>query len=1040
MKRLLYILLFQLALSAAAQQISVPYFCGFEESEDLSYWHLNDGTPSAPDQWVIGEATRSQGRRSLYISNDKGINASYSAQSNIVIAYRRLRFPKQQAYEISFDWKCEGDYLKSELYVWVGLANRLNDLKGSETSGTLPNSIKDDCRLIGSSAHPGISGSLRWQNASLVPNINLSAALANQEFVLAFIWVSNYAEDKAGSLGACIDNLQIAKAIPKPTDVKVEPRCEDSTLLITWQSSLSRFNIEYKNINSDRWRHVNGIDDIGLTHSYALGPLPEGAYDVRIKGSQMLNGQADTSVYACVSNTIMYCPDQHCINYVDLHDPNTVCTYGTYNDPLETVGVLDYGPGKESRHTVIFDKGVYDPRTENKLLIVPQDALAVVRLGNWDIGAQAESITYSIVVDSASQPILLLRYAVVLEEPGHDKEDQPFFQLEVLSEKGGRIDPDCGVAEFYAGYGSGKWNNIYIDPSSDQPVLTWKDWTTVGLNLAEHHGETIKVRLITKDCAQSGHYGYAYFTLDCISAALHTDNCGYDPTITVDAPDGFRYEWTNEADSLLGTDREITVSAARQVYTCTCYMLENEGCHFSLSTRMAPRFPQADFEWEWVPDQCKNYIRLKNKSHVVIEENGQKVHTDELCETYQWDCSNGQSTALPSPLLECNPDGETVDVTLTAYLSGETCADDTTITIKVPSIRSRDVRMKEDICEGGARNFAGEWLTKTGVYQQTLKNRFGCDSLIVLHLDVHPVSPELWLMDTVCSTRPYLFDGKQLTVSGDYEGWFKNRWGCDSIVHLGLTVVPQMSVTVEDIPVLCADEAELVLNYVVSGGAFDSLVVNFSEAARKAGFEDVVIVDSESSPLIYNLSPSLLPGQYGMHLHFVQNWCDNADFWLPFELRYASSVIEQKWNDVLWVTNNRYNGGYNFTAYQWYRDGLPIPDATSSYLYEPLVTASEYTVMLWRADGTAVLSCPFVPTVHTDISLYPTLMEHGQRVPVRMAAPAEVTVFTLQGQPLIRQQLAAGEGKLTAPAVQGLYVLAIRYADGRFESKTVLVK
>ena len=80
----------------------------------------------------------------------------------------------------------------------------------------------------------------------------------------------------------------------------------------------------------------------------------------------------------------------------------------------------------DSRHTVNWDIHAYDPRTHNLLPLIPDGELATVRLGNWKYNNEWESVTYDYYVDSVYS-ILVLKYAVVLEDPGHPKREQPHF-------------------------------------------------------------------------------------------------------------------------------------------------------------------------------------------------------------------------------------------------------------------------------------------------------------------------------------------------------------------------------------------------------------------------------------------------------------------------------------------------------------------------------------------------------------------------------------------------------------------------------------
>lgn len=71
--------------------------------------------------------------------------------------------------------------------------------------------------------------------------------------------------------------------------------------------------------------------------------------------------------------------------------------------------------------------------------------------------------------------------------------------------------------------------------------------------------------------------------------------------------------------------------------------------------------------------------------------------------------------------------------------------------------------------------------------------------------------------------------------------------------------------------------------------------------------------------------------------------------------------IAQRWNDVLFVMNKDYNGGYDFVAYQWYKNGEKIEGATQAYLFiqEGLQPGDVYSVLCYDALGTEYMSCDY---------------------------------------------------------------------------------
>ena len=91
----------------------------------------------------------------------------------------------------------------------------------------------------------------------------------------------------------------------------------------------------------------------------------------------------------------------------------------------------------------------------------------------------------------------------------------------------------------------------------------------------------------------------------------------------------------------------------------------------------------------------------------------------------------------------------------------------------------------EIICENDVFNFGTELLDQSGVYIDTLKNQFNCDSISTLILDVR--SP---VFNTV---NAKIFEGETYQIEqftfdseGEYDAMLFTEVGCDSIVHLDL--------------------------------------------------------------------------------------------------------------------------------------------------------------------------------------------------------------------------------------------------------------
>lgn len=1067
-----------------AQAITVPWQCGFEDAAENAQWVCNKNTQNANDQWKIGTATYSEGHQSLYISTNNGSSAQYGASPNVVIAYRTIRFPQKAGkYNISFDWKSIGDTICAKLY--VGLFNEGNLTRGlytddkgvshglldlvNESSGELTSKVLSKFMKLtdGTNKYDYLYGSKKWRNYSILggPNnpecsISLGPSTAKSNYVLAFIWVNTNINKDSCRLGACIDNIQIASSLlPKPAELTAEMHCADSTITVSWQSTLSVFDIEYKNVNAAQWRRISNIpatDDAVQTYAIPMR-YEEGSFNIRVRG---YNGSGEASAYTSLNNVVYWCPDNHCINYIDLYGPNTECRTGGRDDAYKDMipGVVDVGEEeKESRHTINWIEDRYDPITAGSrdatgkmvapLKTIPDGYQASVRLGNWNDGSEGEAITYNFVVDSFSQAILILKYAIVFEQPG-DQCPPNEFKIVVLDSIDREIDQFCGKANFLF-KDAAEWNLNDTNPLKRGAQIYWKDWTTMGLDLRRYHGMDLKVRVSTKDCGGGGHFSYAYFVLDCVSASLETDNCGINSEIEVNAPEGFNYTWTDSKGNVKGHDRTLKADAGYEVYTCEVCMTEAADCCFELSTDLAPRYPAPQFSWKHAPKNCRSYVQFNSQSHVLVKYDDKEVHTKEACDQITWEFTNRlgtQTTPADNPLIECDPMGDTIYVSLKAVLGGGKCDSILLDTLFIPTIFSQDSIIVQDICEGEPVIFAGQQCDTTGLYYDRQFNFAGCDSLTILDLRVHPKSGTFYVTDTVCSSDlPYVLNGLSYVYSGIYSQTLYNRWNCDSVVQLSLQITEKLIVEVDTIPTLCADGKQLTIDYTTHHSRYDSLAIRFTTTTPQSVFYDQMIYDTLQTQVVYPYTDSILPNHYHVQLEFYQHHsCGHQIYDFDFDVRYRSSIVEQKWNDVLAILNSRYNGGYTFTAYQWYKDDKPLTGETGPYLYQPLDSTAEYSVELTRTDGIAVRSCAFHPSTRTDTQPFPTLAQKSQHLPVRRGntdAPMveRVNIYTSLGQCYSSTPISDGEGTVTAPVFVGHYVVEFIKSDGSYATQHLIV-
>lgn len=184
---------------------------------------------------------------------------------------------------------------------------------------------------------------------------------------------------------------------------------------------------------------------------------------------------------------------QNLPDFTDLSSPNTICNYGNTSNPFSYTGIAI------NRHTLITQQGT-DPNTGFLLPFLPAGENAVIRLGNSQVGAEAEAVTYRFTVNPDFS-LLELKFAVVFQDPGHIQVAQPRFVVKVINAMGQLLE-QCTEYDVSA---SGNVPGFNSYTGSGLPVR-WRPWTSVGIDLSQYIGQEIRVQFITYDCSQSGHY------------------------------------------------------------------------------------------------------------------------------------------------------------------------------------------------------------------------------------------------------------------------------------------------------------------------------------------------------------------------------------------------------------------------------------------------------------------------------------------------------------------------------------------------------
>lgn len=559
----------------------------------------------------------------------------------------------------------------------------------------------------------------------------------------------------------------------------------------------------------------------------------------------------------CVS-TFAYTTYPSCPNFTDIKASYVVATTGDVRNPFVTEGV------DSTRQKLISTQGT-DPRTGGALSLLPTGESQVVRLGNEQVGAQAESLTYHFIVDN-DNPILFVKFAVVLEDPQHNQIEQPRFVMRIM-DKNGKLIEDCAEYDIYSGGD--------IEGFQRYGGVQWRDWTNVGLDMSKFAGQEVLVQFVTYDCTQSGHYGYAYFTAQCIPNRLHFSSCK-SANFTVEAPAGFvSYLWDNGDQSQSSTRTKTGNSM-----TLNCTVTSATGCAFTLSALVSDESGLPNKDTVIIDTICQGepYAKYRYNLPAQMETGTHTFYNSILSPT---SCGGDvnltlQLTVIPRYTvikksicqgmnytengfnIQQPPVGNLRD---SLFLKSKNALCDSIICLDLTVNASFSLPIANAIkgdanpCVGEAVSYSFEYAgesasfvwtvpdstvivsgqgtsqislifedTKAGNIILTGKN--GCGSGAV-SIAVHPKpSYHSFVADSICTGDSYNKNGFDLGVQ-DSTGYFvvthnyQTQLGCDSVKTLALSVfpTPSLQISSQGNDVLCGSKA-ITLHALANGASF----------------------------------------------------------------------------------------------------------------------------------------------------------------------------------------------------------------------------
>ena len=1091
MKRLFSItLLAALAITMPLQAVR-RYSCDFENEAARARWILNPATNTISKQltnkWYLGAPGNNDriGSYGLYISDDGGATAHYSNKSCWVFAYDT----------ISLD-AIDGDY--TLMFDYCSMANVASDFDGlylfwiPMTEENVTTHLMDSIPVM-SNMNAVIPGQYLNYMVQLQPGARINYLSANSTWhqcaakisgrlcdgtphYLAFVWTngSNIAQQP----GAMVDNINIRDTPPCPAPSNLTVKPSGTTINLSWEGTATNYEVYAYSYETGTW---SGPKNVTGNQTSFTG-LAIGQTDFVVRAIC----EDDDYSLKTIASKLVYYPDQMCVDYLNLD--SAVC-YVNQSKPTSSADFNDFriervddGPEKmSSRHTIHFDRTETEPRTGGLAKTVPDGELASIRLGNWDSNDQAERIEFSFNVDTIKYPVLLLKYMPILEAPGHADYENPRFLLDMLIN--GVSIGRCGMADFNANdvmNGSKLtkeaiaqgWHITSSEVAQTSGDVVWKEWTTVGVNLRkpEYQGKKLTVRLTTHDCTFSVHSGYAYFTLGCSDGKLKGMKCGeINPDFM--APDGFEYRWAyayNERyrrpdgslpeQYILGRNQEFHAGMQDDsLYVVDCMFVQDSTCFFSLYASTLATNPIAVMNKPNIIRNCRNDIYkvqfdaspswVQEIDHVLEDT---LVSENYHIETYEWNVEGipyGWSDEA-KPTFDFPIEGGDFHVTLRVTCG--TCEDVISYDLHLDPLGPTHETQTYVLCDEDRKGAGFQWKERTDTVFHTygivdsvvlLNPVTSCDSIIYLEL----VEPVRNYHDTMLlpENLPFTYMGRTYGEgTKSLLDTIPMQTDCRITYVLNLEIYESLIASMPDSAyLLCEGDPVLSLVYDIKRGRSLRYTYTFSNPAIRSDGPVEGQQPKGRHQIDIPIDPSLYPNVYTGTL-LLEDTKPEFNVTIPFTvtMRYASSVIAQRWNDVLAIKNADYNGGYVFDSVQWYVSGQPIEGAIEFNYFAgedaQLRFGEEYTALLTRNDGVKLFTCPFIPVpVAAEVTDMPSLVPPSAQMQVKGKGMA--CWYDLMGRQYSAQPYDNSE--IQTPASQGCYLLILNEENTR-ASHRVIVK
>ncbi|MGG5507088.1 MULTISPECIES: MBG domain-containing protein [unclassified Myroides] len=250
-----------------------------------------------------------------------------------------------------------------------------------------------------------------------------------------------------------------------------------------------------------------------------------------------------------------------------------------------------------------------------------------------------------------------------------------------------------------------------------------------------------------------------------------------------------------------------------------------------------------------------------------------------------------------------------------------------------------------------------------------------------------------------------------------------------------------------------------ILNLIVDGVPYGKVEKEVYVSIGCEQAQDVVLIDVETEEgaevLPSNHIEVAVPnyGIYEQLITVVSSYGTEEIYKVIINKRIPSElIVHQKYTNVLLVNNNKEtNGGYVFTAYEWFKNGESVgkkqsyaAGKESSSTFEPGAT---YHVEVTLHNGKKISSCPIEidNKEESNLAVYPNPVKRNQLLNITADRLDQETtsyvIYNVQGQAILQGVIESGAMHIEIPATfaSGSYFLLMNI-EGKQKSVQFIVR